>query len=138
MFSKLPDDIFDVAFIDQEIPQHHFHGVLTGFEAYQDFLLVLQGNLRIGNEEGRNQGMRVVAFPAQNPLYRELYQCRHPFHVSGIMAIPNQTSMFSTRAFDPVKWKTGDNLIIEFLRNLIAIFDENRYHSLDKGLCSFG
>jgi hypothetical protein len=108
-----------------------------GFETDQDLLLVIKGNLRIGNEKRRNQGMCVMAFSAQDPLDREFHQYRHPFHFTGIMAITNQTSLFSARALDPVKWKTGDNLIIKILRNLIAIFDENRYHNLDEGLCSF-
>ena len=35
-----------------------------------------------------------------------------------------------------VKWKTVDDLIIKILKNLIADFEQNRYHILEGEPCS--
>ena len=64
MVSELPQDIFYVVLIDQEIPLHDIIGGTVFFYGADDILLVLEGGLRIGDEEGWDERMGMVTFPA--------------------------------------------------------------------------
>ena len=46
------------------------------------------------------------------------------------MAVTDQAAGSPTGTFDPVERELFDRMIIKILRKVIAIFEENRYHSL--------
>lgn len=71
MVPELPQDIFYVVLIDQEIPLHDIICGTVVFEGADDILLIPEGGLRIRDEEGWNERMGMVAFPAQDTLHNE-------------------------------------------------------------------
>lgn len=71
MVPELPQDIFYVVLIDQEVPLHDIIRGTVAFGGADDILLVPEGGLRIRDEEGGDECMGMVAFPAQDTLHNE-------------------------------------------------------------------
>ena len=71
MAPELPQDIFYIVLIDQEITLHDMVGGMAFLLGADDILLVPEGGLRIRDEEGRDERMGMAAFPAQDTLHNE-------------------------------------------------------------------
>jgi len=71
---ELPEDMFRIVLIDQEILQHdRIRGAMV-FQAVEKPLLVVEGDLGIRDQEGWDKGMGMVAFFAPDALYKEGYE----------------------------------------------------------------
>ena len=66
----------------------------------QDLLLVAQGDLGIGDKEGREQGIGLAAFPAEYTLDAEADRIGKVFYRSLIMSKKDQASPFSAGTLD--------------------------------------
>ena len=100
MLFKLGEDIFDVVLIDQVVA---FHDRLWGggvFHGLQNLLLVSQGDLGIGDKEGREQGIRLATFPTVYTLHTEAYGVGKVFHRSPVMAKKDQAALLSAGTFN--------------------------------------
>lgn len=68
MFSELPDDVFDIVFVNQVISFHDRDREIPVFGTEKDSLLILKGYLGIRNQEGWKECMGFLAFLAPYPL----------------------------------------------------------------------
>lgn len=130
MFSELPDYVFDIVFVNQVISFHDRGRGTPALDAAEDSLLVLKGYLGIGDQEGWKEGMGCPALLAPYPLDAKGQAARRKLHISGVMAIQDQTPLFSAGAFHHVELEVIDHLVIKILRKFVAIFKENCYHCL--------
>lgn len=73
MLPELGEDIFDMVLIDQVVAFHDRLGGGTAVHGVQDLLLVAQGDLGIGDKEGRDQGVGFTAFLTEYTLDTEAY-----------------------------------------------------------------
>ena len=69
MLFELGEDIFDVVLIDQVVAFHDRFGGGTAVHSMQYLLLIPQGDLGIGDKEGGEQGIGLVAFLTAYTLY---------------------------------------------------------------------
>lgn len=67
MLPVLADDMFDIVFIDQIVPFHDGGGGFSTADIIQDLLLVCERDLRIGDNQGQEEGMGCMALPALHP-----------------------------------------------------------------------
>lgn len=103
MFLKLGEEIFDVVLIDQVVAFHDQFGGGAAVHGLQYFLLVAQGDLGIGDKEGREQCIGLLAFFTVYTLDTEAYGMGKIFHCSVIMAEKNQAAFFCAGTFDHVQ-----------------------------------
>lgn len=68
MLPVLVDDMFDIVFVDQIVPFHDSGRRCSVFNIIQDLLLVCEWDLGIRNDQGQEEGMGCMAFPAEHPL----------------------------------------------------------------------
>ena len=86
MLLETPDDVPDMAFINQDISfQHGFRGRALLMEL-EDILLVFQRYLRVRDDQGRKQGVSFAAVLTFHTLncksYERAEQLQTPFVVS--------------------------------------------------------
>ena len=112
MLFKLGEDIFDVVLIDQVVARHDRFGGGAAVHGMQDLLLVLPGNLGIGNKEGREQGIRPAAFLTAYPLYTEAYDVGKVFHLSPVMSEKDQTPLLAACTFNHMQLQAVYQLFI--------------------------
>lgn len=68
MLFVLPDDIFDIVFINKEVPVEDRIRGNTIFSTLQDILLILSWDLRIRDKQGKEEGVGFVALGTAYPL----------------------------------------------------------------------
>ena len=68
MLIVLPNDIFDIVFINKEVPVEDRIRGNTIFSTRQDILLILAWDLRIRNKQGKEEGVCFVALGTAYPL----------------------------------------------------------------------
>lgn len=68
MFPVLPDDVFDIVFVDQVISFHDRDRGIPVLGTAKDILLVFKGYLGIWYQEGRKECMGCSVLPAPYPL----------------------------------------------------------------------
>lgn len=130
MLPELTDDVLDIVLVDEDVPvQDRFRGN-TVFNAFQDLLLVPKRDLGIGDEDRGDKGMGSPTFFTPDTLYNQAQEIRHDLHMAAVMPIADQTAGSPTSAFHHVQLELIHCHIIRILRKGIAIFKENRYHSL--------
>ena len=100
MLFELGEDIFDVVLVDQGVGFHDWSGGGAAVHVMQDLLLVLPGNLGIGDKEGREQGIRLAAFLTVYTLHTEAYGVGKVFHRSPVMAKKDQAALLSSGTFN--------------------------------------
>lgn len=112
---ELTDDVLNVVFIDQDIPVHDRFGGNTFFHAFQDFLLVSEWDLGVGDQDRGDKGMGSPAFFAPDTLDSEAQQVRHKFHIAAVMPIADQAAGFAAGTFHHVKLELVKYQIIRIL-----------------------
>ena len=100
MLFELGEDVFDVVLIDQVVAFHDRFGGRAAGHGMQDLLLVPQGDLGIGDKEGREQSIRLPAFLTAYALYAEAYGIGKVFHCSPVMAEKDQAALLSAGTFN--------------------------------------
>ena len=70
----------------------------------------------------------MTAFLAPDALNEKRNRNRQELHLASIMAVANQTAAFAARTLEHVELEMLDPIIIIFLRKMVAILEENRYH----------
>ena len=125
---ELADNGFDVIFIDQEVVFHHLPHVLPFYCTVQDLLLVLEGDLGVRDEEGGDQGMGNPALGTKYTLDGKAQQDRLNFNRTFVMSIADQASLLPTGTLAPMELKGIYNTVINILRKVIAVLEENCYH----------
>lgn len=68
MLIVLPNDIFDIVFINKEVPVEDRIRGNTIFSTLQDILLILERDLRIRDKQGKEEGVGFVALATAYPL----------------------------------------------------------------------
>lgn len=134
---KLADDVFDVILIDQEIGLHYGTRIRAFFHAVQDLLLIMEWDLGIRDQDGREQGMGNEAFCAKHTLDGKADKNRMKFNRAFVMAVTDETAFLATGAFDHVKLKIIDRTGVKILRKIVAVFKDNCYHMLVRAQRSF-
>lgn len=74
MSPELPEDIFGIVLINQEIPQHDVIRRAMAFYTVKKVLLVFERNAGIRYKDRRDEGMGMLAFLAPDALYNEGYE----------------------------------------------------------------
>ncbi len=69
-----------------------------------------------------------MAFLAPDALNDKRNRNRQELHLAPIMAVADQTAAFAARALEHVELEMLNHIIIIFLRKMVAILEENRYH----------
>ena len=106
MLFKLGEDIFDVVLIDQVVAFHDRFGGGGVFHGMQNLLLVAQGDLGIGDKEGRDQGIGLFAFFTVYTLHTEAYGVGKVFHRSPVMAKKDQAALLCAGTFNHMQLQT--------------------------------
>jgi len=68
MLSELPDHVFDIVFVNQDISFHDRDRGFPAFHTVKDRLLILEGYLGIRNQERWNECMRGSTLLTPYPL----------------------------------------------------------------------
>ena len=127
---ELADDVLDVVLINEEVPVHDRFRGNTVFHAFQYLLLVFKGNLGVWDQDRGDKGMGSLALFTPDTLNNEAQKVRHKLYMAAVMPIADQTAGSSTGTFHHVELKLLYCKIIRILGKGVAIFKENRYHSL--------
>ena len=106
MLFKLGENIFDVILIDQVVAFHDRFGGGAAVHGMQNLLLVAQGDLGIGDKEGRDQGIGLFAFFTVYTLHTEAYGVGKVFHCSPVMAKKDQAALLSAGTFNHMQLQT--------------------------------
>lgn len=130
VFPELTDDVLDIILIDEDVPVHDRFRRSTAFHAIQDLLLIFKGYLGVWDQDRGDQGMGSAALFTPDALDNETQKGGHDFYMAAVMPIADETAGASTGTFHPVQLKLLHCQIIRNLRKGVAIFKENRYHSL--------
>ena len=99
MLFKLGVDIFDVVLIDQVIAFHDRFGGGGVFHGLRDLLLVMPGDLGIGDKEGRDQCIRLPTFLTEDALDAEAERIGKVFYLPPVMSKKDQTAFLFAGAF---------------------------------------
>lgn len=126
----LAHDVFDIVFVDKEVPVKDGFGASGIFGTLQDLLLVFERDLGVRNDLGKQECVRLAALITENPLYLEQDIFGSVFQVAFVVAIKNQAAFFPTGAFNRMKLYGMNGLVVNILRKSVAIFKENCYHGL--------
>ena len=94
------EDIFDVVLIDQGVAFHDRFWGGAAVYGLQNLLLVSQGDLGIGDKEGREQGIGLFAFLTVYTLHTEAYGVGKVFHRSPVMTKKDQAALLSAGTFN--------------------------------------
>ena len=105
-------------------------GDLSFFKVTADFLLVGKRYLRIGNHRRQKKRMGRSAFRAFDPADPEPDSPGRQLYGPPVVTMDRQTGRMRTGTGQLVKLDFINNRIIKGLRNLIAIWDQNGYHSI--------
>ena len=100
MLFELGKDIFDVVLIDEVVAFHDRFGGGAAVHGMQNLLLVAQGDLGIGDKEGREKGIGLFAFFTVYTLHTEAYGVGKVFHRSPVMAKKDQAALLSAGTFN--------------------------------------
>ena len=130
MLLKLADDVFYVVFINQEVVLHNGLHVLPLFCAVQDLLLVMEGNLRIRDKEGGDEGMGDPTLGTEHTLNGKPDLDRVKLNRTFVMSITNETAFLPTGTFHLKELQSIYHTIIYRLRKIIAFFKNNCYHDI--------
>ena len=128
---ELADDVLDIVLINEEVPVHDVLRGDTVFHAIQDFLLVIKGDLGVWDQDIGDEGMGSFALFTPDTLDNETQKVGHKLYMAAVMPIADQTAGSSTGTFHHVQLQLIHCQIIRILREGVAIFKENRYHSLE-------
>lgn len=130
MSPELTDDVLDIVLVDEDVPVHDRLRGNTVLNACQDLLLVLKWDMGVGDQDRGDKGMRSPALLTPDTLDDKAQKVRHDLHMAAVMPIADQTAGSPAGASHHMQLELVHCLIIRILRKGIAIFKENRYHSL--------
>ena len=125
---ELSDDMLDIVFIDQEIVFHDGFRIHPLFCTFQDLLLVMEQDLGVGDNAGRDEGMGNQALRTKHTLNGKPDQNRFKFNNTFVMAITDEASFLPTGTFDHVELELLYGMVVKILRKIIAVFKDNCYH----------
>lgn len=100
---ELADDMLDIVFIDQEIVFHDGFSIHPLFCAFQDLLLVMERDLGVGDNAGRDEGMGNQSLRTKHTLDGKPDKNRFKFNRTFIMVITDEASFLPTGTFDHVE-----------------------------------
>lgn len=127
---ELADDIFHVIFINQEVVFHNRFHIFPFFRTVQDLLLVMERNLGVRDQDGRDKGVGYSALRTEYTLDRKPDHGRVKLNRTPVMAITDEASLLPAGTFNLVELQPIHHTVIPFLGKTIAFFKDNCYHSL--------
>ena len=124
------DDRFHVILVNGGILITNCPDSLVFFQVETDLLVIMERDLRIGNDGSRKNGMCALALRTPDPAYPEAESSGRNLYIPIIVTVNGKTGRMATGTGQLMKLEHINNRIIKGLRNLIAILSKNGYHSI--------
>lgn len=110
MSPELPQNVFRIVLIDQEILQHDIIRGAMVFKTVEKFLLILERYPGIRDKE--RYGIRAwVWWHSLHQTRCTMRDIRDDINITPVMAVADQTASFSTRSLDHVELKLVSHII---------------------------
>ena len=130
--SEASDDRADTAFINGRSGIHDGRENSVCLGMFKNIHLIRKGYLGIRDYGRKQQGMGMAALIAYDPADMETQATVPGFHGPVIVTVDGETSGMPAGTGKLVKLEGINHIIINFLRNRIAIIDRYSYHKHER------
>lgn len=126
-------DRFDVVLINGKMALHENGKTSVLFIAVQDGDGIRKGDLGIGDDAGRQEGMGGTALPAPDPAYAQTERAATSLDGTQVRAMPDQAGGVSAGTCQLMELEGSDYFIIKILRKGVVKSVSNGYHNTYPG-----